>query len=417
MKTNNSYKSNKQTNIKNSYKPTKKIGANSSSSRNKDLYIGDIKLKSNVLLAPMAGVTDVAFRSLCQKFGAGLTTTEMISVNAIFFDKTKKGTLKLLETEKDNKPCSVQLFGNNPERFKEVLGYPEFAKFDIIDINMGCPAKKITRNKEGGELMKEFREWQIKNKQVDETLNDFDSGENNFDEEFENETIIPEPKKTYLNKHQYQTAKKNALNTNEVSKTKFSKLSIAEQLIRTCVEHSNGRPVTVKFRLGYNIDEFLAVDFAKMCEGAGAAAIAVHGRTVAQGYSGKSDYEKIALVKKAVSIPVFANGDIDETNIEEVKRITKCDGFLIGRRAIGHPWIFEEMLTGIKKELTIKDKLQLIGQQISILKRHNVFNFHEIKRHVAAYLSNEKISTQTKQKLMMSKNEFEFFEILNSLLK
>ena len=299
------------------------------------MKIGNVKLASNLILAPMAGFTDVAHRSICREFGAGLTVTEMVSVNAIFFDRTKKGTLKLLKTEPNEKPCSVQLFGNNPERFKEVLQYPEFKKFDIIDINMGCPAKKITRNKEGGFLMTD--------------------------------------------------------------------MVLAEKIIRTCVEYAN-RPVTVKFRIGYGTNDNNCVEFAKMCEKAGVSAITLHARTAAQGYSGTADWTKIAEVKKAIKIPVIANGDIvDLKSLEECKRITNADGFMIGRASVGKPWIFAMSDVPVDiKTLALK--------YIAILKKNDVYLFHEAKKHVSALMPKE-----LKKQVITAKDEFEMFKVLSLL--
>lgn len=255
-----------------------------------NLKIKNVELKSNLILAPMAGLSDVAFRNMCLKFGAGLVCTEMVSAKALSY-KNKK-TEDLLITLDDEIPKAVQIFGHEPEVMAEAVKNPLLAKFDIIDINMGCPAPKIVKNGDGSALLK------------------------NFD--------------------------------------------LAEQIISACV-NATDKPITVKFRLGFDEGENIAVDFARMCEKAGAAAITVHGRTTKQGYSGIVDYEAIKQVKQAVNIPVFANGNCEtREDYENILKITGADGIMIGRASLGSPEIFEEILTG---------------------KRPNVNKFEQIKYH------------------------------------
>ena len=255
-----------------------------------NLKIKNVELKSNLILAPMAGLSDVAFRNMCLKFGAGLVCTEMVSAKALSY-KNKK-TEDLLITLDDEVPKAVQIFGHEPEVMAEAVKNPLLAKFDIIDINMGCPAPKIVKNGDGSALLK------------------------NFD--------------------------------------------LAEQIISACV-NATDKPITVKFRIGFDEGENIAVDFARMCEKAGAAAITVHGRTTKQGYSGIVNYEAIKQVKQAVNIPVFANGNCEtREDYENILKITGADGIMIGRASLGSPEIFEEILTG---------------------KRPNVNKFEQIKYH------------------------------------
>ena len=176
------------------------------------LFIKNVMLKSNIILAPMAGYTDLAFRKLCQDFGAGLTCTEMVSSKALHY-KNKK-TEDLLQTLAGESPKAVQIFGHEPKIMAEACANPLLEKFDIIDINMGCPAKKITSNSDGSALLKN--------------------------------------------------------------------IELAREIISACVKATN-KPITVKFRIGYNDGENIAARFAKMCEEAGASAITVHGRTTSQG--------------------------------------------------------------------------------------------------------------------------------------
>lgn len=255
-----------------------------------NLKIKNVELKSNLILAPMAGLSDVTFRNMCLKFGAGLVCTEMVSAKALSY-KNKK-TEDLLITLDDEVPKAVQIFGHEPKVMAEAVKNPLLAKFDIIDINMGCPAPKIVKNGDGSALLK------------------------NFD--------------------------------------------LAEQIISACV-NATDKPITVKFRIGFDEGENIAVDFARMCEKAGAAAITVHGRTTKQGYSGIVDYEAIKQVKQAVNIPVFANGNCEtREDYENILKITGADGIMIGRASLGSPEIFEEILTG---------------------KRPNVNKFEQIKYH------------------------------------
>lgn len=235
--------------------------------------IGDIEITGRLTLAPMAGVTDFAFRSICREMGAALTTTEMVSAKALVYKDEK--TRALLYIPEHEHPCAAQIFGHEPDVMTEAAGLAlEISGADILDINMGCPVGKVVKSGDGSALMK-----------------------------------TPE---------------------------------LAGNIIES-VCRAVDQPVTVKFRKGWDGGSVNAVEFAKVCEQAGAAAIAVHGRTRVQMYSGHADWDVIREVKKAVNIPVIANGDIfTGQDAEHILRYTGCDLAMAGRGTFGNPWLFKQ---------------------------------------------------------------------------
>lgn len=235
-----------------------------------NLNIGGVPLKSHAVLAPMAGVSDRAYRELCVRFGAAYCVSEMVSSKALSFNSKKSE--ELMEISDLERPCGIQIFGDDPKCMADAAKHALENKPDIIDINMGCPAPKISSNGSGSALMKNPR--------------------------------------------------------------------LCGEIVKA-VTAVTDIPVTVKIRKGWDDDSVNAVEVAKICESAGAAAITVHGRTRQQYYKPPVDYDIIRAVRESVSVPVIANGDIDSAEkAKEVMDITGCDLVMIGRATLGNPWIF-----------------------------------------------------------------------------
>jgi len=294
------------------------------------MKIGNVEIEGNLILAPMAGVTDIAFRELCKHFGAGLTVTEMVSVKALLF-KNKKTQL-LLETFSTESPCAVQIFGHCADDFERVIRSGVLDKFDIIDINMGCPAPKIVKNGDGSALLKN--------------------------------------------------------------------LALAREIVEACVK-STDKPVTVKMRKGFYENDDVLVQFAKMCEDAGASAITIHPRTKSQNYSGQIDTSDIKKVKDSVKIPVIGNGDVVDISSYKKMLNTGCDGVMIGRRAVGCPEIFS-ILSGKKIDLT---KPEIIKLHLDILRKYYDEKFISkiFIRHAFAYVGFEAGAVEKRKKLAFCK--------------
>lgn len=313
--------------------------------------IGNVEIKNQIVLAPMAGISNTSYRKIIKEMGAGLIYAEMVSDKAIMYSNEK--TFDLLKMDQKERPIVQQIFGSDVESFVAAAKIIEEKMHpDIIDINMGCPVPKVAVRAQAGSA------------------------------------LLKNPDKIY---------------------------EIVEAVVK-----SVSVPVTVKIRSGWDEKNINAVEVAKVCEKAGAKAIAIHARTRSQGYSGKSDWNIIKQVKEAVNIPVIGNGDVTSAELaKEMLDTTGCDAVMIGRGVLGNPWLIKECVEYLEKGT--KPQPASFIEKVDMMKRHYKLLLEdkcekaatlEIRSFIIWYLKGMPKSKETKNLICQCKTSEEMFNII-----
>lgn len=318
------------------------------------MKIGNLELLNNIFLAPMAGITDLPFRTICREMGCGLVYSEMVSAKGLFYGS--ENTAKLLEVGAEERPTAVQIFGSDPQILAEMAKKIEDCPIDVIDVNMGCPAPKIVKNGEGSALCKD-------------------------------------PEK------------------------------VGEIVKSLC--NAQKKPVTIKFRKGFDEMHINAVEIAKIAEKNGASAVAVHGRTREQFYSGKADWDIIKRVKESVGIPVIGNGDIFKP--EDAKAMidaTGCDAVMIGRGAQGNPWIFKRTLHYLKTQELLSEPSPVQRGEMALLHARRLIEYkgayigvREMRKHISWYTKGCKGAAELREKVNRAESYEEIEKLISQYFK